>query len=424
MVRTRSRSASGNRGWSPYVASTLLLLATSACAGSGDDDVSGGGSGNAGNDPSLELGGANPGDETGAGGNAQAGQDWVTLDANGRCIIAEDEEGCNGFSFESESVPLDIYILFDQSGSMCRCVDPPSDENRCGAPGCNKTRIEAVREAAEAFLRAPASAGIGVGIGYFGHQSLGNTTCESSDYGTAVEIANLPGNADALIESLNSIEPTGETPTGPAIESACKHAQDWKREHPTHKVVMLLLADGEPKAPVTCPEGEGPCCPTLEDAVTRTQACTEGNPAIETYVLGVGPFLGNLAQIAEAGGTGDAYLVEEGEETDVAASVLAALNAIRGDAAIPCQISLPPAPEGETLDYFRVNLVYADAACQGSIFEYVATEEACEGDLGWFYDDPESPEVIHLCSASCDMVNAPGGKLIQTVGCKQRVKVF
>ncbi len=408
-----------------------LMLAVSACSSSGKDstrpaDESGdGGAGGAGAgvvDGSISLnGGSGRADEP---QDAASSDEWTTVTEDGQCIIAEDEEGCTGSAYESESLPLDIYILFDQSGSMCNCVDPPKDLNPCDDPECNKTRIEAVREAAEAFLLDPASAGIGVGLGYFGHQPIGETTCDSADYGAAIEIGTLPSSAEALVESLRSVEPTGETPTGPAIEAACQYARAWKEEHPNRKVVMLLLTDGEPKAPVTCYGGEGPCCPTLEDAVTRTLGCTHGDLPIETYVLGVGPFLENLADIAEAGGTGDAYLVEEGEEADVAAGVLDALNAIRGDAAIPCHLTLPPAPPGETLALDRVNMVYVDADCEGTLFEYVDSQAACEGAHGWYYDDPESPETIQLCSVSCEMVSAAGGRLLQTVGCRQRVRIY
>jgi hypothetical protein len=180
--------------------------------------------------------------------------------------------------------------------------------------------------------------------------------------------------------------------------------------------VILLLTDGKPEAPVTCAGGGGPCCPTLPDAVDAAKDCLQGKPGIKTYVLGVGPLLGNLAEIAEAGGTERAYLVEGG---DVASEVLAALNQIRGDA-IPCEFKLPEPPAGQELVTDFVNITYANAACEPTYFYYVESEAACTDDGGWYYDDAGAPEKVLLCPASCEQVAEPNGRLLFTVGCATR----
>lgn len=420
-------------GCSLFVASALISLAAACSDPKGHSDEEGVG-GASGDDRTVrrgdqtrsssfagEYGAGEPGDEDSAREeSAPDASDRVVADGAGHCSITEDEHGCTGQAYEGESMPLDIYVLFDQSGSMCNCVDPPKDHNACPDPECRKYRIEAIREAMDAFLRAPESAGIGVGIGYFGQQAIGSTTCDPADYPTAVEIGTLPRHADVLMESLQSVEPTGETPTGPAIEAACASGQEWLARYPGHKLVLLLLTDGEPKAPVTCSEGTGPCCPTLADAITRTEACRQGKLPIDVYVLGVGPFLDNLAGLAEAGGTRSPYLVQDG---DVSERVLEALNAIRGDAGVPCQMPLPLPPTGELLAYDKVNLVHASATCSGTVFRYVDSEEDCGDSLSWYYDDPAQPEIIHLCPESCELARIPGGKLLQSVGCTPYAQV-
>ena len=86
--------------------------------------------------------------------------------------------------------------MFDQSGSTCACIDPPMTNNPCPDPTCRKTRLDAIREAAGAFLDDPRSAGIGVGIGYFGTQPIGQASCNPADYANpAVGIGPLPGHA-------------------------------------------------------------------------------------------------------------------------------------------------------------------------------------------------------------------------------------
>src|SRR5204863_9451152 len=112
---------------------------------------------------------------------------------------------------------------------------------------------------------------------------------------------------------------------------------------------------GKPEAPVTCSTGSTGCCPTLADAVAAATDCRNAKPGLKTYVLGVGPLLDNLGQIAVAGGTDKAYLVSGG---DVSAQVLAALNEIRAAAAIPCQLQIPPPPAGQSLNFDKVNVVH------------------------------------------------------------------
>ena len=357
---------------------------------------------------------------TGVGAVGSGGGTTVTGGGTTGCTIEDDGSGCVGESHEGENIPLDIYIMFDQSGSMCSCIDPPGGQ-ACPDPKCAATRLDAVREAAAAFLSDPQSAGIGVGLGYFGKQPIGEASCNVDDYtGAAVGIGELPDHAGAIMDSLSSIQPTGETPTAAAIEGACDYASSWKHDHPGRQVVILLLTDGKPEAPVTCMDGKGSCCPTLTDAVDAAKECHDSNAHIRTFVLGVGPLLDNLREIAVAGGTDDAYLVEGG---DVSTEVLHALNRIRGDAAIPCEFGLPKPPTGQALAYDQVNITYASAACEPTSYSYVETEEQCAADGGWYYDDPAAPQSIRLCPSSCDQVSAPGGRLLFTVGCATRAGI-
>jgi hypothetical protein len=360
--------------------------------------------------------------DAGAGINLDGGAGQVsslvtiTPGADGTCSVSLDTEACTGAAYETENMPLDIYIMMDQTGSMCTCVDPPKTANACPDPTCNKTRIDAIRDAMSQFLADPKSVGIGVGLGFFGQLPIGQISCDPATSANAtVSVDLLPGHANSVMTALASVVPTGETPTGAAIRGACSYARSWQQAQPSHKVVILLLTDGLPEAPVSCRTGQEPCCPTLADAVVAADECRNGKPGIATYVLGVGPYLDNLQQIATAGGTSRAYLVGSG---DVSADVLGALNQIRGDASIPCELDLPAAPAGTTLALNRVNLVYADSNCQGTAFYHVDNADACGSQAGWYYDDPVAPQRIHLCPTSCAQVSAPVGTLMYAVGCQ------
>jgi hypothetical protein len=373
-----------------------LLVFAGGCS-SHDDETEDAAAGTGGGGVDLNFGGS-----SGVGFNGQGSTGNIT--ANG-CELRAGGEQCATQGYEGESLPLDIFIMFDQSGSMLADVG-------------GVTRLSAIRLAAEQFLRDPKSAGIGVGIGYFGTQPIGSASCSEQDYRTPQVEITL--DHEAVLSSLAGRVPTGETPTGAAIRGSCSYAQAHKTENPSHAVVILLLTDGEPKAPVTCQSGT--CCPTLADAVDAAEECRTGVPAIRTYVLGVGPFLENLAQIARAGGTNQAYLVGD---RDVSTNVLAALNAIRADATIPCQIKLPEPFDGQTLDYGKVNVAYQDPSCALTTMYYVEQLELCDpAQGGWYYDDPAAPSSVELCPSSCDQVSTPGGRLALTVGCQTQVPVF
>ena len=385
----------------PHVVVPLWLFACSGGNGGVDDSAQGG---------STFI----PSNQGGQGVDVRQGSVKFVGSSTTDCTISVDGTACAGLSYEPEYMPLDIYVMFDQTGSMCSCVDPPLIGNPCPDSSCRKTRIEAIREAMSRFMADPASAGIGIGVGYFGQFPIGSAVCQDSPYAAAaVGINQLPDNASAMMLSLNGVSPTGETPTGSAIRGACSYAKSWKQSHSSHKVVLLLVTDGLPEAPVSCPTAG--CCPTLSDAQSAATACLTDNPGIQTYVLGVGPYLDNLRQIASAGGTSDAYLVGSG---DVSAEVLQALNLIRGAASIPCSLKIPSPSSGQTLAYDEVNIAYADSSCQGTVYPYVKEAAACGTDVGWHYDNAAAPTHVELCPTSCDQVSTAGARLMFTMGCR------
>jgi hypothetical protein len=311
-----------------------------------------------------------------------------------------DDASCVAEVRRAEALPLDIYVLFDQSGSM-------------STPAGSGSRLDAVRAAATDFLNAKESAGIGVGLGYFGNFPLGQTSCNQDDYAhPAVDIGVLPGQTAALIGSLNGVKPTGETPTGPAIRGACSYVASWDQAHPGRSAALLLLTDGVPEAPISRAQG---CDPTLDDAVAAAKECVS-NAGASIYVLGVGSNLSNLNQIAAAGGSGIAYLVDGG---DVAARVLDALSAIRGTA-LPCGFVIPDAPAGQTLNYDQVNVVQTNDDGSRHPLYNVPDAASCDGASGgWFYEPADAPERITLCDASCSAVKSESrsGAIEFALGC-------
>jgi hypothetical protein len=330
------------------------------------------------------------------------------------CQPTADDSGCVGEVYAGETIPLDIYIMFDVSCSMSCPVSTTGQPGQC-CPGEPDPRIDPTRQAIDEFLNDQASAGISVGIGYFGFMQSGSTSCDPNDYSTpSVPIAPLPGNAADVMTSLNGEDPTGETPTGTAIRGACSYANEWHAAHAGHAMAILLVTDGVPEVP----SSQG-CTASVADAAAAAEECLQGASPIPTYVLGIGLALDNLNQIAVGGGTEQAYLVDGGRD-----SVLQALNAIRAAAMIPCELTIPPAPPGETLSYDQVNIGVCDASGTVVTTYYVETPEGCDPTQGgWYYDDPATPERVMLCGATCDTVSVAGARLFYSIGCQTQTVI-
>jgi hypothetical protein len=361
---------------------TALLLSAFACSSNNDD----------GNGP---FGGA--GASGNKAGNGQGAENGIIF-GNGSSSSGPTPAGnmnCVSDSVATEAAPLDIYVMFDQSCSMS-CPAEQAGPGLCCMGGPNP-RIDQVRTAMNNFLSNEKSAGIGVGIGYFGYFPSGAASCNPADYSrAAVPIAALPGNAQALKTSLAGAIPTGETPTGAAIRGACQYATGWKTQNPGRQVVILLVTDGMPEAPVS-----RNCKPTLPDAEAAARDCASQS-GVATYVLGVGANLDNLKSIAQAGGTDHAYLAGT---QDVSTTVLDALNQIRDSAAVPCKFKVPPPPRGQTLNPALVNVTYEDTSGGSHLVPSAGGPDNCASG-GWYYDNPQNPTSLSLCPSSCDTVTA------------------
>jgi hypothetical protein len=379
----------------------VILLATLACSSKSSDGTPG---------TTMDDAGSPPGPDGSFGftpHDAAPGQGTGGVPGTSGAYPCLDNPmgACAGTLYKGQSLPTDLFVMFDQSGSMLT-KDPD---------GGGMTRMNAVRNGVYQFLQAPESAGLGVGIGYFGYHPLSCmcTSCNPVDYATPkVEIGELPGQAAALMTSLGAIEPTGETPTGPAIRGACMYAKARKAANPMRNISILLVTDGIPEAPLTSMKGT--CNPTLDDAVAAASECAAAG--ISTYVLGVGPSLDNLNKIAAAGQTKNAYLVASGGTP----GIIKALSDIRSNAMIPCQMQIPGMGT-QAVDFQKVNVVYADAMCKVATFNYVETPDKCGSGGGWYYNNAMAPTQINLCAPTCEQVKAAGGQLVVSVGCMTQV---
>jgi hypothetical protein len=343
---------------------------------------------------------------------------------------AFDAPACATSNVKANKVPLDLYIMLDQSSSMDDAVSGGG------------TKWSAVTSALDTFVQQPGLDGVSVGIQYFGVPAGGATcsvlacnvdadcgasacgpclaniclgafggasdSCTASDYANpAVEIAPLPGVASQITSSIGGHSPTTATPTSAALQGAVDHAKAWAMTHTNDAVVAVLATDGDPSE----------CDTDLSHINAIAAAGFNGTPKVLTFVIGVGPSLSALNGIAMAGGTSSAFLVDTGG--NVNQQFLDAMNAIR-HAALGCVYQIPPPTGGGQPDYNAVNVVFTPSGGPSRTFPYVMDQAHCpaSGD-GWYYDNPANPTKIILCSATCTNVEADAmGEIDITLGCQ------
>ncbi|MBI5547561.1 MAG: VWA domain-containing protein [Deltaproteobacteria bacterium] len=352
---------------------------------------------------------------------ADAGSQPGTVDAG--------PEHCAAESTRAQQLPLDLYIMLDRSGSMDEAASETEDE----------TKWQAVTGALGTFLAQPLT-GVSVGLQYFGIPSAEHCTvmfcesdadcgegcgpcsgfllkmcdgysaensCKAVDYATpAVEIAPLPGVAGPINDSIAQQSPSGDTPTSAALQGAIDHAKSWAQSNPQHVVIDIFATDGEPTE----------CARDLDTINAIAAAGANGTPKILTFVIGVGSSLTALNGIAEAGGTGEAFLVDTGGSVNQ--QFLDALNQIRG-AALGCNYKIP-VPSSGTPDFHKINVQYtAGGSGAASVLPQVPDKASCPaGKDAWYYDDPANPHQIILCDATCTKVKADSTGVIDVLlGC-------
>jgi hypothetical protein len=378
-----------------------------ACGG----DSSGGGDGTTSNTTNTTsttiviTGGAGGGG--GGGGGAGGAGGSVIIDGDAACV-AEPRAG--------EQVPLDLFFMVDKSGSMTCPVGTAGANCTNGqmpVPAVN--RWTSIKEALNAFAASDQSRGLGMGMAFFPLMTGNRLLCTPQDYATPVApIAALPGQAGAISNALNSQMPNGSTPTVPALSGAIQYATGYAQTNPGRTVAIVFATDG---VPTECAANNN----SIAGAEAVARAALMGTPSIRTYVLGVGPRLDNLNDIAVAGGTTKAHLVESGGS----AELINALNEIRKNA-LTCDYQIPVIP-GKPLNFeqVNVNVRIGPAPAMEQLIRRVDDAAACGTGPGWYFDVPPnaSPKKITLCPGTCDpMLKATGSTMNVLIGCQVIVR--
>jgi hypothetical protein len=358
--------------------------------------------------------GSGAGASTGSQGSGGVGGSLFTggtlsTGTNGSGMLDPDA-ACVTSSADGEAVPVDLYFMVDITGSM-NCPVPedptqPACEVQPPMPFSKTTRWTVESTVLKSFMDSSANAGLGVGIGFFPDNS---DICNANVYQTPAQpIAALPGAAMQLDSTISAQTPGGNTPTVPALQGALAYAKGYAMANPTHHVSVVYATDGYPQG---CDSTN-----TIANAAATAQMAASGTPSIQTYVLGVGRAVNQLNQIAAAGGTTQAYLIDT--TGNAADQLTAALASIRSNVLLGCTYTIPAPPAGQQIDYSKVNVTYTDPSGKTTDVGRDPSQTAC--NTGWQYSADKTQ--INLCGSLCDSVKAnPGGKLTVLFGCTTQI---
>jgi hypothetical protein len=283
---------------------------------------------------------------------------------------------------EARLVQVNLYIMYDKSGSM---LGPKWTEST---------------KALQAFFMDPDSAGLRVALRFFPDTGC-DTSCNVNACAQPLvplgELTELSAPTDAqeqaLIDAFIDQTPAGGTPLSAALDGAISWAGGVLDQSPYDKAVVVLVTDGQPE---DCQDSTSYFVGQAENALSSR--------GILTFAIGLeGSNNALMNAIAAAGGTEDAFFIGTANFQE---ELIAALQAIR-ELAIACEYDVPQQYNSSPIDPEEVNVLYTPSGGSSSItIGKVPNASAC-GEAtggGWYYDDPISPSSIIFCPDTCEAV--------------------
>ncbi|MGK3963350.1 vWA domain-containing protein [Sorangium sp. So ce118] len=384
---------------------TIVLLTVGAigvaCGGNGASD--GGGSSEAGSgngSASTSTNGGTGEGGAGAGGTGFGGLPDVGGDhsSGGTSNGGSSGEGgaCATETAKADLEPVYLAFAFDVSGSMGMGDDPWHDKS---------LKWDPVVAATKQFFADPLSQGLNASLRFFPSEGDNDIKCDADTYLTP-EVPMTPLPSPAFAEAIDAITPEtaddwrGGTPTLFVMQGTISYTTAQRQATPG-RYAIVLVTDGYPQG---CGSRYNQVSLVADEAAT---ALADGLP---TYVIGVAnpPIEGapetveDMNDVAVAGGTEHAYLIDTGNPAATAAAFKAAVDAIRG-AAVSCTVAIPPAPDGRTFDAQKVRVTYTSGDDEAIALTY---DQDCETEEAWRYDSVENPTEIVLCDSTCAAIQA------------------
>lgn len=277
-----------------FVAVSCSIVALAVACGSSGDDSNFGSSGSSGSSGASGTSGTSGTSGFGTSGGGEGGTSGTSGGADSGSCFA----------------PVDMYIVFDKSGSM---GDPAGNgaAGDCNIGDTKNSKWCKAINALSGYLNSPSAKDQGAALQFF--SGADNVDCATgSPYATpampATGYTTLPSNAFDGV--LNSTVPGGGTPMEAALRGLTAFTKANKR--PGHVTIGIFVTDGDP-------QGCNTSLKTLSGIISDHYAAEK----IRTYVIGMdGATFDNLEQLG-LGGNGPPHGPSVGTLTNACGSVAA-----------------------------------------------------------------------------------------------------
>jgi len=139
-----------------------------------------------------------------------------------------------------------------------------------------------------------------------------------------------------------------------------------------------------------------------------------------TGAFGSGAAAGTVYTTLIAQTMGAAGVICTGDWTQVFMDIQ---QAVVSGSQVSCDLTIPAAPAGMTLDPTKVNVKYQmGGVAPGTTLPQVPATADCTSAGGWYYDDNTTPTKITLCPATCTSVQAdPAANVKLELGCSTQI---
>ncbi|HEY8944961.1 MAG TPA: vWA domain-containing protein [Polyangiaceae bacterium] len=389
----------------------VLVLSSAACSSEeeGGPGPLPGGAEQAGTGNTAGAGGVTPGAGGAAAGTGGRGSGGSTIAFGGAQSSGGASEPGAGGSCASENArakvePVYLAFAFDVSGSMGEGDYPWHDRT---------LKWDPVVAATKAFFQDAPSQGLHASMTFF---PAAEHKCEDATYRTPnVPMTPLPSTEfGRVLDERGSQTWRGGTPTAQVLRGVIDFVQEHRLTTPG-RYAIVLVTDGHPQ---DCEDNQ------IEDVVSEARAIAADIP---TYVVGVKnppiddapDTVSSLTDIALAGGTERAYIIDTGNPAQTTADFRATIDAIRG-AAVSCDVAIPTPPDGRVFDKEKVAVTYRSGGASNAL----TYDPACTGAASWQYDDSSNPTQIRLCPATCGTLqNDASAELFVEFTCETRIVI-
>lgn len=402
----------------------------------GDKDGTGNGKDGSGGTGGKPGPGVNPGDIDPGSGNSGSG-----ASGNG--------EVCESSSEEAELDPIYLAFAFDVSGSMGELDSPrwwhdpakkwepvsdalreffssdeedisasltlfPAKSDKCSSSSYEKPQVEMRTIGASQFsdiIKGYEEEVSDDGVLAGGNWRGGTPTLQvvQGTFNYLEQLSEMPeyqGKKMALVLVTDGLP---QDCSGNTVSNVADEVAKFKDKFPTY-VVGIENPTSPPSSP---PAGWGGNWGRCSGSTISPEPCPPPNT------------LGALNEIAEAGGSGEAILIDTENPAATTQKLLSAINEIRKKE-LACEFAIPEHPEGGEFNADRINV---SLSVSGEKTNFLYNAE-CGGTAeqkkkSWRYDDEESPSRVVLCEESCKDVRArTGADILVEFLCEDRSDDF